>query len=109
MAHCLNSTDCLFFEECTEHWSGICPGHCEWSTWFLSLVTWTCIGTLIAVALCIRCEFCPLHRLICRDSSSGLRPFKGRHDYSREVSSNNQGIASFHQVVLARSFSQQSY
>ena len=32
---CGSAEDCYFFQECTEHWSGVfCPGACEVSNWF---------------------------------------------------------------------------
>ncbi len=122
---CVDSTDCLFYEDCEEHWTAICPGTCRWSTWFLSLVVWSVIGLFVVLIICLRCEFCPLNRLVCTtDTHNGQRRLprfgggankrqvRRNKDLNSQVSNTNSAGAgnipqspSFHQVVVARSLS----
>ena len=53
---CETPEDCYFFQECTDHWSGICPGACEVSNWFKSVVFFACASAAIAAYFCFRCN-----------------------------------------------------
>ncbi len=56
---CVRESDCYFFEECVAHPTGICPGSCEVSTWFVYIVGGACIAALFVVYFCLRCQLCP--------------------------------------------------
>ena len=53
---CETARDCYFFQECTDHWSGICFGACEVSNWFKSIVFFACASAAIAAYFCFRCN-----------------------------------------------------
>jgi hypothetical protein len=118
---CESSDDCFFFEDCVEHWSGVCPGSCDLSTWFIYIVIGSCVGALFAVYFCLRCELCPLNKLLKRATGDGFSIFRnkgdtaataagtgGSADYNRQMSV-TPTIAQFHQVVLMRSLSTEEY
>ena len=134
MSRCRSSSDCNFFQTCVEHSTGICLGTCTLATWANYFITWSVIGALLAFLVCVRCEFCFLHKKLCGHNGDGAGPpgaapgtgrrLTGPPDLSRQVSeapsaagrsrapSGNPaggggggGMSSFHSVVMARAMS----
>lgn len=118
---CSNSSQCHFYENCVEHFTGQCLGQCELSSWFTHVILWFVFSFLLVFVICIKCDcwccrmiFCANYRQMhrhqpyrfSRRSTPMNIPGIGKQHQTNSPSIN---MSTFHEIVLARNLSNDQY
>ncbi|TRY78812.1 hypothetical protein TCAL_06183, partial [Tigriopus californicus] len=118
---CTNNSQCHFYENCVEHFTGQCLGQCELSSWFTHVILWFVFSFLLVFVICIKCDcwccrmiFCANYRQMHRQQPYRFSRRSTPMDIpgiGKQHQTNNATInmSTFHEIVLARNLSNDQY